>query len=53
MPFANHCMAYIKGYRDDPPAPYADPAQDPEGLALVQAIHDRKNRNKPTRSLDE
>lgn len=25
VPFANHCMGYIKGYRDDPPAPYADP----------------------------
>jgi hypothetical protein len=25
MRFPSHCMAYLKGYRDDPPAPYIDP----------------------------
>jgi hypothetical protein len=25
MRFPNHCIAYLKGYRDDPPAPYIDP----------------------------
>jgi hypothetical protein len=25
MRFPNHCIAYLKGYRDDPPEGYTDP----------------------------